>query len=192
VLGHAIQNDPADKGDCEWSFNSVDALEDDVIYLAENGIAGELFVGSTPSSVAGCVENRQLAPVVYYIRNYSVDIGDGIPTLCRKILLGNAMTTECLVDGIEQLQVEYGIDTNGNGVANRYVSAPTAQQFTRVASVRIHLLARSLRADPFYTNPKAYFLGDLENFAPGDNYYRRAATTTIVLRNPNNLRNLGN
>lgn len=194
VLGRAIQNDPADKGDCEHAFNDTDSLQDGTIYLAENGVAGVLFRHPEPSGIGGCVENRQLAPVVYYIRNFSVEAGDGIPTLCRKVLeMGTTpgMTTECLVDGIEQLQVEYGLDTNGNGVANRYVSAPTAAQFAQVASVRVHLIARSLRADPFYANPKRYVLGDLD-FTPADNFYRRTATTTIVLRNPNNLRNLGN
>lgn len=191
VLGNAIPNSPSD---CDHAFGSGQALVANTIYLADNGVAGTLFKHPEPSGIGGCVENRQLAPVVYYIRNFTTTAGDGIPSLCRKVLqmgAAPAMTTECLVDGIEQLQVEYGIDTSGDGVANRYISAPTAAQFALVTSLRIHLLSRALRPDPNYTNPKTYVLGDL-TVTPNDNFYRRAATTTVVVRNPTNLRNLGN
>ncbi|MFN2301842.1 MAG: PilW family protein, partial [Gammaproteobacteria bacterium] len=179
--------------ECDHAFGNGQTLVNDTIYLAENGVTGALFKHPEPSGIGGCVENRQLAPVLYYIQNFTT-AGDGIPSLCRKVLQMGAipnMTNECLVDGIEQLQIEYGIDTNGDGVASRYVSAPTADQFALVTSVRIHLLSRALRPDPNYTNPKTYVLGDL-SFTPNDNFYRRAATTTVVVRNPTNLRNLGN
>lgn len=191
VLGNAIPNLVSE---CDHVFGNGQTLQNNTIYLAENGVAGVLFKHPEPSGIGGCVENRQLAPVVYYIRNFTATAGDGVPSLCRKVLLMGltpSMTNECLVDGIEQLQIEYGIDTNGDGVANRYVSAPAADQFALVTSLRIHLLSRALRPDPNYTNPKTYVLGDL-SITPNDNFYRRAATTTVVVRNPTNLRNLGN
>ena len=193
VRGIAIEDDP---NLCAHDFNDTDTLTGNTVYLAENGIIGLLFAQPKSGSVVvdGCVENREYAPVVYYIRNYSIDADDGIPTLCRKVMTMGAtpaMTTECLVEGIEQMQVEFGVDGDGNGVPERYVSDPTAAQLADTTVVRIHLLARSIRGQRGYTNPKRYVLGNLD-YTPDDNFYRRSATTTIVLRNPTNLRNLGN
>lgn len=189
--GHVIPT-PGDV-DCEPPITSSSALDANIVYLADNGTAGRLWRpadADDTSGLGGCVENRQLAPVIYYIRTHSVTAGDGIPTLCRFVLQAGAMLEECLVEGIENLQLEYGIDFSGDGVANQYISAPNAAQFDLVTSVRIHLLARSVRPQVGYTNPKTYVMGDV-SIAPNDTFFRRAATTTVVLRNPTNLRNLG-
>lgn len=191
VMGNAIPDNP---NLCASTFGGGQTLQNGVVYLAENGVNGMLFrhPASGDFAVDGCVENRQLMPVVYYIRNFSVRADDGIPTLCRKSLqmgVTPAMVTECMVEGIEQMQIEYGIDINSNGVANQYIAAPNAAQFGQVVSVRVHLLARSRLPQQAYTNNKTYILGDVA-FAPNDSFYRRSATTTIVLRNPLNLINL--
>ncbi len=193
VMGNAIPDNP---NLCASTFGGGQTLQNGVVYLAENGVTGMLFLhpASGTFAVGGCVENRQLMPVVYYIRNFSVRADDGIPTLCRKSLQMGAtptMVTECMVEGIEQMQIEYGIDIDGNGVANQYIAAPNALEFTQVASIRVHLLARSRLPQQAYTNDKTYLLGDV-TFTPNDSFYRRSATTTIVLRNPSNLRNLSN
>ena len=192
VRGLAIEDDP---NQCVHDFNAT-ALTTGTVYLADNGIIGLLFEHpkSATYTVDGCVENREYAPSVLYIRDHSITEGDGIPTLCRKYLEMAAtptMSTECLVEGIEQLQIEFGLDNNADGLPERYVSAPTAAQLDVVTAIRVHLLARSLRPQPGYDNPKTYVLGNT-TFTPDDNYYRRSATTTVVLRNPANLRNLGN
>ena len=181
---------------CAHDFNATDALVTGTVYLADNGIIGLLFEHpkSVTYTVDGCVENRAFSPSVLYIRDHSLVEGDGIPTLCRKYLemaSTPTMSTECLVEGIEQLQIEYGLDNDGDGLPEQYVSAPTAAQYLVVTALRIHLLARSLRPQRGYTNPKTYVLGN-KSVTPNDAYYRRAATTTVMLRNPANLRNLGN
>ena len=192
VRGLAIEDDP---NQCVHDFNDTDTLVNDTVYLADNGITGLLFAEPKSGAIAvgGCVENREYAPTVHYIRNFSTVEGDGIPTLCRKVLVMGAtptMTTECLVEGIEQLQVEYGVDANSDGLPERYISAPTAAQWPTVTAIRVHLLARSLRSEPGYVNPKTYVLGNT-TVTPADDFYRRSATTTVLLRNPANLRNLG-
>ena len=192
VRGLALEDDP---NLCVHDFNAT-ALTSGTVYLADNGIIGLLFEHPKSGSIVvdGCVENREYAPSILYIRDHSIVEGDGIPTLCRKYLEMAAtptMSTECLVEGIEQLQVEYGLDNNGDGLPEQYVSTPSAAQFDVVTAIRVHLLARSLRPQPGYDNPKTYVLGNT-SVTPADNYYRRSATTTVVLRNPANLRNLGN
>lgn len=192
VRGLAIEDDP---NECVHDFNATDTLQDDTVYLADNGMTGLLFAQPKSGAIAvgGCVENREYTPTVHYIRTFSTAADDGIPTLCRKVMVMGAtptMTTECLVEGIEQLQIEYGVDANSDGLPERYVSAPTAAQWPTVTAIRVHLLARSLRPEQGYTNPKSYVLGNT-TVTPADNFYRRSATTTVLLRNPANLQNLG-
>ena len=122
---------------------------------------------------------------IFYIRRYS-DSGvtpDGVPTLCAESLVGNHMSTRCLVEGVENLQVEFGIDTDGDGVANRYDAAPDAVALAGAVSVKIYLLLRSLHEIAGYRNDKTYTLGR-HRIAPGqDGFMRRVFTTTVQLRN---------
>ena len=94
-----------------------------------------------------------------------------------------------LVEGIENMQVLFGEDTDANddgtnsdGTANRYLSFGADDlDMDRVVSVRIFLLARSLN-DNLTTESSPYFFYD-QGHAPGDKRLRKAFTTTITLRN---------
>ena len=94
-----------------------------------------------------------------------------------------------LVEGIENMQVLFGEDTdadgdgaNGDGTANRYLSfGADGLDMDRVVSVRISLLARSLN-DNLTTEPSPYFFVE-EKPAPDDKRLRKVFTTTITLRN---------
>jgi hypothetical protein len=50
-------------------------------------------------------------------------------------------------------------------------------------SARVYLLARSIDADPHFTNDTEYVLGDANIPVANDGYYRRVYSTTISLRN---------
>lgn len=205
---------PGDDSLCPTGYFSTDELARERdgrhVYLADNGGSGMLYEAPADSAaldamdvtidatVGGCIEHRKYRASVYFIRNYSVTAGDGIPTLCRAYVRYSAdnsaapvMDTECLVEGIEQVQFEYGVDTDGDGTPNRYLSAPTTAQLADTVSLRIHVVARSIEMDIAYDNPKTYLAGDV-SYAPADNFYRRSATTTVILRNPANLMNMGN
>lgn len=180
------------------------------VYLADNGGSGLLYEAPADATalaamdatidgtVGGCIENRKYRASVYFIRNYSVTAGDGIPTLCRAYVRYSAdgsaapvVDSECLVEGIEQIQFEYGVDPDEDGTPNLYVSAPTATQLDDTVALRIHVVARSIGMDTAYDNPKTYLTGDV-SYTPADSFYRRSATTTVILRNPANLKNMGN
>lgn len=74
-----------------------------------------------------------------------------------------------VVDGIENLQVEYGVDTNNDGNADVYRSAadinalsPAADAvaaWSNVVTVKIHVLARSTEPSLGFTDTKTYRLG---------------------------------
>lgn len=166
------------------------------VYIQENGTRGIVYQNAANIAPPIPAPNRnwEYSPRIYYIRNFAQAAGDGIPTLCRKMLVPGVPPTlgdECIAQGIENVQLEFGIDTDADGSANVYVTNPTLVQLQQVAAVRILVLGRSVRADPSYTNPKTYQMSNEPAFAPGDNFYRRVFSSTVVVRNVNNMRRLG-
>lgn len=173
-----------------------EALAAGQVYLLSNGAIGLLYENKpfTPDiAVPAPRENWRYAPRLYFVRNFFSAPGDNIPTLCRFQLAyeggSPAMKEECLAPGVESLQVEFGIDSDFDGIANRYVSGPSATLVAdnRIATVRLHLLMRSLLPDPSYVDRKTYRLGNRPAYLPGDHHHRRSYTTTIMLRNVRNL-----
>ena len=108
--------------------------------------------------------------------------------LCRRELAGNGMTaTTCLAEGIEDLRVQFGIDTDDDGIPDLYAPNPTVAQMENVVVVRLYVLARSRDTDPAYTDTKTYNLGDVTIGPLNDGYYRSVFTSTVALRNTANL-----
>lgn len=166
------------------------------VYIRENGTRGIVF--QNPANIAPPLPapNRdwEYTPRIYFVRSYAEAPGDGIPTLCRKVLTPGTPPTlrdECIAQGVESVQLEFGIDTDNNGSVNAYVANPTAAQLEQLAAVRIYVLARSVRPDPSYVNPKTYQMSNEPAFTPADGFYRRVFASTILVRNVNNLRQLG-
>lgn len=164
-------------------------LESDRAYLRTNGTAGLLYrapMTATPVlTIPAPFADWEYRPRVYYIRRYANTPDDNIPTLCRKVLdvPGPSMTTECLAEGIENLQIEYGIDSSGDGYPNMYTSNPTLDEIQGVVTARIALLARTTEIDTRYTNDKIYQVGNAPSFSPGDSFHRRVFSTTVTIQN---------
>ncbi len=103
---------------------------------------------------------------------YSIANGNsGQPSLFRN---ENGTNTE-LVEGVENLQIVYGVDTNDDGTANFYNNATTvgAANMSKVVSVRADLTLRSL------TDNIASVVDPVAN----DRRLRNTFSSTIVLRN---------
>jgi len=167
------------------------------VYLRTNGTVGLLFKepvsGAPPVVVAPPLADWEYRPSIYFIRNYSNAPGDGIPALCKKVLRGAAptMTTECLAAGIENLQIEYGLDTSDDGNPNVFLPNPTILQMQNVVSARIFLLARTTAFDGRYQNGKTYNVSNAPAYTPGDNFHRRVASTTVSIQNIRSLNMMG-
>lgn len=119
---------------------------------------------------------------IFYLRNYSQSPGDGIPVLCNE-RLGSAMRSVCLVEGVERLQLEFGIDSNGDGVADSLMRAPTPADLANAITARVYLLARSLRELHRRPQAQAFRLGATEVTLPPDRYLRRVFSATVPLHN---------
>lgn len=171
--------------------------KDGRVYLRTNGTVGLLFQEPVSAAPAVAVPlpsaDWEYRPSIFFVRNYAEAPGDGVPTLCKKVLAGAkpGMTTECLATGIENLQVEYGIDTTEDGNANIFLPNPTIEQMQTVVSARIYILARTLDGDVRYDNDKTYTLSNANPFAPGDSFHRRVLSTTVSLQNIRSLNAMG-
>lgn len=120
---------------------------------------------------------------IIFIRSYSEELRDDIPSLCMETLAGDALTARCLVEGVENLQLEFGIDTDEDGIPNRYLAAPTAAEMEHAVAVKIHLLLRSIRTLSGHRDDKTYRLGAKVLPAAHDAYLRRVLSSTVLLRN---------
>lgn len=123
------------------------------------------------------------------------DNGKPIPTLKRLDLSvnssGNAAFVEtALVEGIENLQIDYGIDSDGDGapdmidndgdgVPDSYNKSPALTDWPNVMTARISLLARNNDISAGYTDTKTYQLG-MESVGPFRDAYKRHAFTQVV------------
>ena len=173
------------------------ALRPGGIYLRTNGTVGLLFRAPVPAApsivVAAPRADWEYRPTIYYIRQFANVPGDGIPTLCRKTLIGAgpSMGTECLATGIENLQIEYGIDTSEDGHPNVYATSPSLADIQNVVAARIFLLARTTEIDTRYTNTKTYSISNAPDFVPGDSFHRRVFSTNVSIQNIRSMNMMG-
>lgn len=162
-------------------------------YLQTNGISGTVIRTSSASYTptapiqpfTGPMAFYEWSPRLYFIRPWSRSDGDGQPALCRRSLdhANGALQTECLAEGIEDLQLQWGLDDDGDLAVDRYSFAPNDAELASARTVRLYLLARASEATSSYTDGKRYDLGD-KIVSPGaDGYFRRVFTTTVELRN---------
>ncbi len=86
-----------------------------------------------------------------------------------------------LIEGIEDMQILYGVDTDTDGTANYYVSANNVVNMAQVISIRISLLAATVD-DNLAAQPLTYTYNGVTT-TPADLRIRRVFNTTIAMRN---------
>ncbi|NOZ54571.1 MAG: prepilin-type N-terminal cleavage/methylation domain-containing protein [Gammaproteobacteria bacterium] len=99
--------------------------------------------------------------------------------------LGNGNANPAvLAEGIENLQILYGQDTDGDNIANHYVSANNIVAANPVINVRIAILASTVQSVGG-ADTGVYVLLNTPPIGPfGDTLMRQVYTRTIKLRNP--------
>jgi len=102
------------------------------------------------------------------------------PTLKRMELTNAGWVTTTLVEGIDHVTYEYGIDTNNDGSPNVYTATPaTASDWSNVVTVRMHLLARNTRESGGHTDEKTYNLGPVV-LGPFNDQFRRHVYSELI------------
>ncbi len=116
----------------------------------------------------------QINTSIYYIAN-----GDsGRPGLWRQV--GNGEPRQ-LLEGVENMQLEYGEDTSGDGIPDSYRSAKKIADWDSVTSVRVHLLVAGPEANAL-PEPQPYSFHGTEVKDPGDRRLRHVFINTVGIR----------
>lgn len=117
---------------------------------------------------------------IYYISSCSVCGSDNIPTLKMMEFVGGTRTPVPLVEGIENMQFDYGIDIDDDGAPDSYTTTPALANWANVMAVRVNLLARNNDITQGYADTKTYNLGLAASaVAPGGAYKRHAYSQLV-------------
>jgi len=123
---------------------------------------------------------------VFVVEDYTYQVvGTDLHRVRR--INGGTPDTDVIAENIEDLQIAYGADTNGDNTIDIFRNTPLATD--TILSVRLNILARTARADMNFEgqgNPPA----TIENrnlAATNDNFRRRWWQMEVDLRNPINL-----
>jgi type IV pilus assembly protein PilW len=157
---------------------------------------------------------RKIVQHVYFVSTCNVCGTDTTPTLKMAEYLNGAMTVTPLVEGIENLQLDYGIDMDASGSPDCYTSNPDSPPATEVAAsvcpqttpaydwtaaatnwanvmaIRIHVLARNTEASGGWVDARTYSLGLATPTAGpfGDHIKRHVYSTVARLYNSSGQR----
>lgn len=155
-------------------------------YLRSSVFEGKLFLGADQAAhtVTGLpVRVAEVVARAYYIHTPAGS--NSIPSLYRTMLAnGRPVATE-VARGVEQLQFQYGIDSDADGSVDRYLDAPPADDthtWRQVIAVRLWALLRAEYPETGYLNRNSYRLGNI-SLTPADAYRRQLYTRTVALRN---------
>ena len=146
---------------------------------------------------------RDVLVHAYYIAENSSSLGEGVPSLRRHTLISapgiNAglLEDQEIIPGIEDMQIQLGVDTDGDGAIERYVDAgselvnPDAGGYlpgARVLAVRVWLIVRSDYPETGFEDTRVYprpdaALGPFQAQGAARSFRRVAVSRTILLRN---------
>ena len=169
---------------CSVGSAGCDAQVGTDTYLQASGCTTELTAGifyalDTPGGGSLNLHLKDCATVapiyqyrthIYFVANND-QAGDGIPTLKRAELGAGTFTIVPLVEGVDNLQIEYGLDTSSptTGSPAVYTADPNTYNgcapatcvsyWGNVVEVKLNLLTRDLTASQGYTDTKVYTLG---------------------------------
>lgn len=173
-------------------------MQSGLIYLRTHEKFGRLYLeGGAPATMPAPYSNWQYVPAVYFVRRWSDSAGEvpRVPSLCRMVLQAQGakprFVSECVARGVENLQLEIGVDTDDDGTVNFFTASPNPiTDLNRAITARVYLQVRSTRPDFHYFNAKSYQIGNTADPFGGDDevhFFRKTLSTEVALRNPRGL-----
>ncbi len=90
-----------------------------------------------------------------------------------------------LVEGVEAMRFEYGIDSDGDGLIDVRTGTPSALQWPDVVMVRVSLVVRNLQPSFGFVDTKTYSVAGRSYTVPHDyrNHKRQLYSRTVSVRN---------
>jgi type IV pilus assembly protein PilW len=168
-------------------------------------IQGQLFAdGNVPPDFSTAINpttglpdstTHNLIINTYYVAANS-DLIPGSPALRRKSLgvglAGPIVIDEEVAPGVENIQVQLGIDVDEDNTVDRYVNPgdpiydPDDPGFipgARVMTARIWLVVRGITPEVGIRDNRDYEPGDVDLGVPTDNFRRMQVSKTVLMRN---------
>ena len=176
---------------------ATEALKPGQLQIQSTRIAGELFGdGNLPTGFDPVLsETHDLLVNTYYVAADSSLI-PGTPALRRKTLTSvngaPAIIDQEVAPGVENLQLQFGVDVDGDNTVDRYVNPgdpvidPAAINFipdARVVTARIWLVIRSVSPETGIQDNRQYAPGDVSLGMFNDQFRRMQVSKTVLLRN---------
>jgi len=125
----------------------------------------------------------QLRTHTYFIADTTRDnrAGQDILALYRF----DGTTAQELVDGVENMQIDFALDTDGNGVIDAFADPGGVTNWDEVMAVRISLLLNSVDGASSVEAPYTYFPAGGSPITPtgGDLRLRQEFTAMVTIRN---------
>jgi type IV pilus assembly protein PilW len=174
--------------------------------LFSNGTVPDSFNAATAASASDDLsdpavaslfdsETHDLIVTSYYVSPTSTLIA-GVPSLRRHRLTSAAgvpnIVDEEVAPGVENLQIQLGIDVDADNTVDRYVNPgdaiynPAAVGYVpgaRVMTARIWMIVRGVSVEPGLRDARDYEPGDVDLGTKNDNFRRMQVSKTILLRN---------
>lgn len=180
-----------------WEIGGVTTpnYQSNQFYLRSSLFEGQLFKGSDEPSLptidAPGIRTAELVSHGYFIHAASTNdkcpTAGNIPSLYRMTLVDDSelkVEAEEIAYGVDNFQVQYGVDTNNDNSVDNYLDAAAAgdAMWDQVIAARIWLLVRAECPETGYTNDTTYTMAGVD-YTPNDHYRRQPYTSTIRLRN---------
>ena len=203
-----------------YNIQASGCAGDTVAYVVDTDASATPYTLHTNTSPPGCtpLTGANAAPItplytrIYFISTCSNDDctatgHDSVPTLKRIDVTPSTTPSTCdpptrctiksIVDGIENMQFDYGLDTTAapgdgspdvytNSAAHAATTPADTTEWQNVMAVRIYLLARNIDASGVQ-DTKTYNLGP-RSVSPGGAYRRHMYTEAVRLVNPSGRR----
>jgi type IV pilus assembly protein PilW len=164
------------------------------LQIQTNRIQGQIFddglIPGAFTAVDSATHNLMVSS--YYVAPTSALIA-GVPTLRRQRLgAGPNIIDEEVAPGVENIQLQLGIDVDQDNTVDRYVNPgdpiydPAAVGYipgARVMTARVWIVVRSINFEAGIEDGRDYEPGDIDLGVINDNFRRMQVSKTILLRN---------
>lgn len=170
---------------------AVAAIDPNIVYVNSDVNQASYFTGTSPGLAT--TSFRAVANA-YYISSWSETAGDNIPSLHRVSLQsGPRVVDEVLLPGVEDMQIQFGVDSDGDGVVNSYVNPDAVTDWLNVRSAQVWVVVRSERNYPdLDTSLPAAEVANIVNAGsvltfPNDGFRRVVVSTVVQFKNFKNI-----
>lgn len=157
------------------------------LYVSDCGYSQTFIPTSVSTSSVGYNSLTQSFPIgseimVGHTALFFVGTASGAtePSLFRQV---GTQAPDSIADGIENMQILYGVDTDADGYPNQYMPGNTATM-ANVVTIRLGLLAQTNSNHEPSASVKTYTLAGTTVQTPSDQLMRQAVDLTFRIRNP--------